>query len=62
MSKKMGEFFGCMFLLVVLSLPVSALYFRVSGDLSVCRMYYPEMGLAQCYFSSKTVRVPGGSK
>lgn len=38
------------------------LYWRVSGDIQVCRKYYPEMGLMQCYFSSKTVRVPGGSK
>lgn len=35
-----------------------ALYFRVSGDLAVCREYYPEMSRAACYFSSKTVRVP----
>lgn len=38
----------------------AAFYFRISGDLQVCRSYYKEMSLAQCYFSSKTVRVPEG--
>lgn len=40
----------------------TALFFRISGDLAVCRNHYPEMGTMQCYFSSKTVRIPGGGK
>ncbi len=43
---------------VLISIIGTCLYYRVSGDIQVCRAYYPEMGLAQCYFSSKTVRVP----
>lgn len=46
-------------LLLILGVP---LYFRISGDIQVCQKYYSEMGLMQCYFSSKTVRVPGGFK
>lgn len=46
---------------VVAMIPVGFIafaYFRISGDLSVCKNYYPEMNTLSCYFSSKTVRVP----
>lgn len=48
----------CLFLVLgwIFGLP---LFFRVSGDLKVCRIYYSEMNVLECYFSSKTVRVPG---
>lgn len=41
--------------LAILAIVLIPLYFRISGDLSVCRQYYPEMGRMECYFSSKTV-------
>lgn len=44
---------------IIISIAGACLYFRVSGDIQVCRAYYPEMSLPGCYFSSKTVRVPG---
>lgn len=44
------------------TLIVAIVYFRVSGDLEVCRLYYPEMSRMACYMSEKTVRVPNGSK
>lgn len=43
---------------VIITLAGIALYFRIAGDIAVCRTFYKEMGVAQCYFSSKTVRVP----
>lgn len=49
-------YFG--FPLIVFSLLGFAGYYRISGDIQICRIYYKEMSLAQCYFSSKTVRVP----
>ena len=48
--------------LIILALALTAGFYRVSGDLQICRLYYPEMSLAGCYFSSKTVRIPGGAK
>ncbi len=36
------------------------LFYRVSGDLEVCQLYYPEMSRMACYMSTKTVRVPNG--
>lgn len=51
-------FVGAIF--VVIGLLSTAAFFRFTGDLAVCRNYYKEMGLAECYFSSKTVRVPNG--
>ena len=50
------------FLGLVIALLLSPAYFRVTGDIEVCRIYYPEMSRASCFFSSKTVRTPGGSK
>lgn len=35
-------------------------FFRVSGDLEVCRLYYPQMNRFSCYMSEKTVRTPSG--
>lgn len=49
-------FFGLA--LLVASILFTCAYLRVSGDLQVCREYYPRMGTAACYFSSKTVRTP----
>lgn len=61
MRKGDGQiWFGLAIIVVVVGIALSTLYFRVTGDIQVCQQYYPEMGLAQCYFSSKTVRVPGG--
>lgn len=48
--------------MVIGSIPALLLYIfflRVSGDIEICKIYYPEMNTAKCYFSSKTVRVPG---
>jgi hypothetical protein len=44
----------------MVAMTLLAAYLRVAGDIEVCRKYYPEMSTASCYFSSKTVRVPGG--
>lgn len=62
MKKKMNRYDVAVwaFLGAVVLLLLAPVYFRVSGDLEVCRIYYPEMNRAACYFSSKTVRVPGG--
>ncbi len=54
-----AAYFYIGFMLVAFIFAAAVVYFRVSGDLAVCREYYPKMGRAQCYFSSKTVRVPG---
>ena len=45
-------------ILAIICFMLIPLYFRVSGDLRICKIYYPEMGTLECYFSSKTVRVP----
>lgn len=46
--------------IVLVSIGLVFLYYRVAGDLEVCRLYYPEMSRLACYMSSKTVRVPSG--
>jgi hypothetical protein len=59
MKAKTGDYVLLLVMLVALALGAAALYFRISGDLTVCREYYPEMGRLECYMSSKTVRTPG---
>lgn len=62
---KLREAFNAFFLIYVwipligLAIGSTILYYRVTGDLEVCKLFYPEMSRMACYFSSKTVRVPG---
>lgn len=44
--------------LVCFAIAIYIGYLRVSGDISICKLYYPEMNIAECFFSSKTVRIP----
>lgn len=44
--------------IIVSALIMTPIYFRVNGDIAVCKEFYPNMNKLECYFSSKTVRVP----
>jgi hypothetical protein len=46
--------------ITVICIAIYIVYLRVSGDVAICKLYYPEMKTMECYFSSKTVRVPNG--
>lgn len=47
-------------ILVMIIFGLVPMYFKIYGDIEVCQKFYPEMKTVNCFFSSKTVRVPGG--
>jgi len=62
LTQKQGEFFGWVFLAFVVSMVLicGATYgwYRVKGDLAVCREFYPNMDIKECFFSRKTQAFP----